>query len=77
MEVRRAAAEVLGQAESFRAAPELYVQRRTMEVLGNVLSRVRVKYVLGVDPARVTMDFTMQSPDPGLNVREYLQRPGD
>ncbi|MBM4112832.1 MAG: hypothetical protein FJ253_05575 [Phycisphaerae bacterium] len=75
MEVRRAAEEVLGQAESYRAAPELYMQRRTMEVIGQILSNVRVKYVLGVDPSRVEMQFNMQSPDPGLNVREYLQRP--
>ncbi len=74
MDVRRAAEEVLGQADAYHAAPELYRQRRTMEVLAQVLSQVRVKYVLGVDPSAVQMDFTMQSPDPGLNVREYLQR---
>jgi len=74
MEVRRASAEVLGQADSYRAAPELYMQRRTMEVLGQTIARVRVKYVLGTDPSRIRMDFTMQSPDPGLNVTEYLQK---
>lgn len=72
--VRRAAMEVLGQAEAFRAAPELYMQRRTMEVVGQVLSGVRSKFIFGVDPERVQLDLSMQTPDSSLNVRDYLER---
>jgi len=74
MDVRRAALEVLGQAASFRMAPELYMQRRTMEVMGQVLAGVRTKYILGVDPDRVQLDFNMQTPDSSLNIKDYLER---
>lgn len=74
MDVRRAALEVLGQAAAFRAAPELYMQRRTMEVMGQVLARVRTKYILGVDPNRVQLDLIMQTPDSSLNIKDYLER---
>jgi len=74
MDVRRAALEVMGQARAFRAAPELYMQRRTMEMVGQVLAGVRNKFILGVDPERVNLDFQMQTPDQSLNVRDYLER---
>jgi len=74
MDVRRAALQVLGQAASFREAPELYMQRRTMEVVGQVLAGVRTKFILGVDPSRVQLDFNMQTPDSTLNVRDYLEK---
>ncbi|MBX3354814.1 MAG: hypothetical protein KF724_03845 [Phycisphaeraceae bacterium] len=72
--VRRSAMEVLGQVESYLAAPELYRQRKTMEVIGQVLAGVRTKFVFGVDPERVQLDLSMQTPDSALNLRDYLER---
>lgn len=74
MDVRRAALQVLGQANSFRAAPQLFMQRRTMEVIAQVLSRVRTKYILGVEPERVHVELDMQTPDSSLNVKDYLEK---
>jgi hypothetical protein len=69
------AAEVLGQAPSFRAAPELYKQFRTMQVLGRALSGVRVKYVLGESAAgRADLDITMKQAESGLNLADYLEK---
>jgi len=68
-------AEVLGQAPSFRAAPELYTQFRTMQVLGAALSGVRVKYVLGESVAgRTDIDVTMKQAESGLNLADYLEK---
>ena len=68
-------AEVLGQAPSFRAAPELYKQFRTMQVLGSALARVRVKYVLGESVAgRTDIDVTMKQAESGLNLADYLEK---
>jgi membrane protease subunit HflK len=69
------AAEVLGQAPSYRAAPELYKQFRTMQVLGRALSKVRVKYVLGEGVApRASLDVTMKQAESGLNLADYLDK---
>ena len=69
------AAEVLGQAPSYRAAPELYKQFRTMQVLGRALSKVRVKYVLGEGVApRADLDVTMKQAESGLNLADYLDK---
>lgn len=68
-------AEVLGQAPSFRAAPELYKQFRTMQVLGRALSSVRVKYVLGESVAkRADLDVTMKQSESGLNLADYIEK---
>ena len=74
MEARRTASAVLGQAGAFRAAPELFMQRRTMETLADALAGVRQKYVLGVDPSKVRVDIQMQQPDSGLNLADYLEK---
>jgi len=74
MEARRTASEVLGQAAAYRAAPELFMQRRTMETLAGSLAGVRQKYVLGVDPSKVRVDIQMQQPDSGLNLADYLEK---
>jgi regulator of protease activity HflC (stomatin/prohibitin superfamily) len=74
MEARRTASSVLGQAAAFRAAPELFMQRRTMETLAGSLAGVRQKYVLGVDPSKVRVDIQMQQPDSGLNLADYLEK---
>jgi len=74
MEARRTASSVLGQASAYRAAPELFMQRRTMETLAGALAGVRQKYVLGVDPSKVRVDIKMQQPDSGLNLADYLEK---
>ena len=69
------AAAVLGQAPSYRAAPELYKQFRTMQVLGRALAGVRVKYVLGESVAdRTDLDIVMKQAESGLNLADYLER---
>ena len=75
MDARQTAAEVLGQVGSYDVAPELYRERRIMEVLRDSLQGVRAKYVLGVDPSRTDLDFEMQEPSEGLNLREYMEDP--
>lgn len=72
MEARANAKEVLGQVGSYSAAPEIYRQRRIMRVLGETLWMVRAKYVLGVDPSRMTLDIDMQEPDAGLDLGRFL-----
>jgi hypothetical protein len=75
MDARRNAAEVLGQVGPYEAAPELYQERRVMEILREVLQSVRSKYILAVDPSRTDLDIEMQEPDAGLNLRDYLEDP--
>jgi hypothetical protein len=77
LDASRNASEVAGQAAAFRAAPELYRQRRTMEVLGEQLARARMKYVIGADPGRVRMHIEMQEPESGLNLGDYLTKDGE
>jgi membrane protease subunit HflK len=77
MEARRNAAEVLGQVASYSAAPELYRQRRIMDVFKESLPGLRAKYVLGVDPGRTDLDFEMQEPAQGLDLRDYLDDGAD
>ncbi|MFM8699465.1 MAG: hypothetical protein ACKOF7_12575, partial [Phycisphaerales bacterium] len=70
-----AAAQVLGQAPSDRAAPELYKQFRTMQVLGRALAAARAKYVLGPGVSgRTDLDVTMKQAESGLNLSDYLER---
>jgi modulator of FtsH protease HflK len=77
MEARRNAAEVLGQVASYAASPEVYRQRRIMDVFKDSLPRLRAKYVLGVDPQRTDLDFEMQEPSQGLDLRDYLDEGAD
>ncbi len=77
MEARRNAAEVLGQVASYAAAPEVYRQRRIMDVFKESLPGLRAKYVLGVDPRRTDLDFEMQEPSQGLDLRDYLDDGAD
>ena len=68
-------AQVLGQAPSFHAAPDLYKEFRTMQVLGRALSAARVKYVLGEQVAeRANVDMTMKQAESGLNLADYLEK---
>jgi regulator of protease activity HflC (stomatin/prohibitin superfamily) len=68
------AAQVLGEAPSYRAAPELYKQRRTMEVLARSMSQARVKYILGEGARNAAIDITMQQAEAGLNLGDYLEK---
>ena len=72
MNARKNAAEVLGQASSYAQDPELYRQRRIMEVLGRKLGALRVKYILGVHPSQTSLDIQMQESSSGLNLSDYL-----
>ena len=68
-------AEVLGQAPSYRAAPELYKQFRTMQVLGRALRGVRSKLVLDESAAaRADLDVTLKQAESGLNLADYLEK---
>ena len=73
MEARRTASEVIGESGAYAVAPELYRQRRIMEILKSSLAGVRAKYVLGVDPQRTDLDFEMQEPSQGLDLSEYME----
>ena len=74
MRARSTSSEVLGQASSYRAAPELYRERAIMGVLSRALASARIKYVLAVDPSRIEFDIQMQQPEPGLNLGDYLEK---
>jgi hypothetical protein len=72
MDARRNAAEVLGEAAAWSVDPELYRQRALMRLLAENLQGVRVKYVLGGDPARTRIDVEMKEVESGLNLADYL-----
>ena len=74
MSARATASEVLGQAPSYRAAPEIYRERAIMAVLSRALAAARIKYVLAIDPSRIEFDVQMEQPEPGLNLGDYLEK---
>jgi len=74
MRAKSTTSEVLGQAPSYRAAPELYRERAIMAVLSRALASARIKYVLAIDPSRVDFDVQMEQPEPGLNLGDYLEK---
>ena len=74
MRARSTSSEVLGQAPSYRAAPELYRERAIMTVLSRALAAARIKYVLAIDPSRIDFDVQMEQPEPGLNLGDYLEK---
>ncbi len=74
MRARSTTSEVLGQAPSYRAAPEIYRERAIMSVLSRALASVRIKYVLAVDPSRIDFDVQMEQPEPGLNLGDYIEK---
>jgi regulator of protease activity HflC (stomatin/prohibitin superfamily) len=73
MDAQTIAQEVLGQSAAWNVDPALYRTRRTMQVLGEALSLVRVKYILLPDNERVSVDIEMQEPTTGLNIGDYLE----
>jgi regulator of protease activity HflC (stomatin/prohibitin superfamily) len=69
------AADVLGQADAYRAAPELYKQFRTMQVLGLSLRDARSKFILGPEVGpRADIDITVKQAESGLNLADYLDK---
>ena len=68
---------MLGQAGAYHMAPELFMQRKLMEVLSQSLSNVRQKYVLGIDPNRIRVDIQMQQPEVGFNLADYVEKKSD
>jgi hypothetical protein len=43
-----------------------------MAALAEALPMVRVKYILGADPERISLDVSLQQPDSGLNLADTL-----
>jgi hypothetical protein len=74
MDAQAISQEVLGQASAWKVDPELYKARKTMEVLGQALASVRVKYMLLPDADRIKLDIEMQEPSSGLNLGEYMEK---
>ncbi|MDY7108709.1 MAG: SPFH domain-containing protein [Planctomycetota bacterium] len=72
MEARAEASRLRAQLISYRAAPRLYRQRETMNVYSNTLPELR-KYILGIDPSRVSFDFELTELNPLLNVADALK----
>jgi regulator of protease activity HflC (stomatin/prohibitin superfamily) len=77
MDAQTIAQEVLSQASAWDVDPGLFQTRKTMQVLGEALADVRVKYMLLPDPARVRVDIEMQEPTTGLNLGDYLEKKTD
>lgn len=75
MGARTRSREVNSDLASFLAAPELYKQRKIMDVFSGAMSSVRAKYIFGIDPAKVNIEFTVQEPDTGLNISENIEEP--
>ena len=74
MQARATTSEVLGQAPSYRAAPEIYRERAIMAVLSRALASARIKYVIAVDPSRIDFDIQMEQPEPGINLGDYIKK---
>jgi regulator of protease activity HflC (stomatin/prohibitin superfamily) len=77
MDAQTIAQEVLSQASAWDVDPALFQTRKTMQVLGEALASVRVKYMLLPDPDRVSVDIEMQEPTTGLNLGDYLEKKTD
>ena len=74
MQARATTSEVLGQAPSYRAAPEIYRERAIMAVLSRALASARIKYVIAVDPSRIDFDIQMEQPEPGIHLGDYIKK---
>jgi hypothetical protein len=62
MQKRAQALEVIGERDTYRAAPAIYRERRTMQVLSGALASAW-KYVIGIDPSRVQVDADLTMPE--------------
>jgi regulator of protease activity HflC (stomatin/prohibitin superfamily) len=68
---RTRARRLEGQGLAYRAAPNLYMQRKLMEVYADSLAFAR-KYVVAIDPDRVNIDVELQDRNPLLNFTDAL-----
>ena len=66
------ASRVNGQMRAYQVAPNLYMQRMYMSVLAKNLPQIR-KYVIGIDPERVSLDVELRSINPLLNFADALE----
>jgi len=60
MEARAKAFKHQGNLASYRAAPELFMQREIMIVLSEALANRRKYFVIGVEPERINVHIDMQ-----------------
>lgn len=73
MNARAKASELVNQLPQFAAAPELYRQRRIMEVYKQVLPHLR-KYIVGVDPSHVNVQMDLQDTNPLLDAASMINK---
>ncbi len=60
MEARAKAFTHQGKLASYRAAPELFMQREIMQVFSRTLATRRKYFVIGVDPDRINLEIEVQ-----------------
>jgi regulator of protease activity HflC (stomatin/prohibitin superfamily) len=77
MEARADAYRTKGKVEAYNAAPELFMEREIMRVLGRMLAD-RTKYVfVGIDPGRVNVDVDLQEPPSIFSFSDALSSEGE
>ncbi len=74
---RTSANRLEGQIASYRAAPRLFRERETMRVYAGALTSLQ-KYVLCVDPARVSFDVDLKELNPLFGIGDaFEEQSGD
>ncbi len=71
MDTKAREQRVSGQKAAYDAAPMLYMQRMYMSVLARKLPRIR-KYVIGIDPERLSVDVELREINPLLNFADTI-----
>ena len=66
MMARADASWVEGQLPAYHAAPALYRERERMQVLIDGLKRIRQKFIIGIDPSRISLDVDLKGVMPLL-----------
>ena len=72
METWARASRVASQVEAYKAAPSLYMQRMYMSVLARRMPEIK-KYIIGIEPERLNIDFELKSINPLLNFADALE----
>jgi regulator of protease activity HflC (stomatin/prohibitin superfamily) len=72
METWARASRVASQVEAYKAAPNLYMQRMYMSVLARKMPEIK-KYIIGIEPERLNIDFELKSINPLLNFADALE----
>jgi len=73
MHARSNANRILGEHRLYSLAPELYRQRRTMEVIARTLPNARQVFIVGLPADRVHFDVTVQEADPGFSFLDAVE----